>query len=209
VPDAFPPPPVPDKPTLPKLRKAAPRCRACDLWKPATQVVFSEGSSRARLMLVGEQPGDVEDEEGKVFVGPAGRLLDRALDEAGIERRRLYLTNAVKHFRFEERGKRRIHQKPTARQVAACAPWLDAELRVVKPRVVLALGAVAAGALFGSEVRVTRDRGRPLDVPDFEPTALVTVHPSSVLRSRDAAERAEAFAAFRDDLVVAAKHAAG
>jgi uracil-DNA glycosylase len=191
--------PVPERPTLPRLRTAIQHCRACELWADATQAVPGEGTSRAQAMFVGEQPGDREDREGVPFTGPAGALFDRALEEAGIDRRNVYVTNAVKHFRFHERGKRRIHQKPDRKHIAACMPWLEAELAVVKPRVLVCLGATAAQALIGRDVRVTRDRGRPLDSP-LAPCTLVTVHPSSILRSRDDDERHAAFRAFVDDL---------
>jgi uracil-DNA glycosylase family protein len=191
--------PVPDRPTLPKLRTAVQTCRACELWADATQAVPGEGSSRALAMFVGEQPGDREDHEGVPFTGPAGALLDRALEEAGIDRRSVYVTNTVKHFRYRARGKRRIHQRPDASHIAACRPWLDAELAVVRPRVLVCLGAVAAQALIGRHVRVTRDRGRPLDSP-LADCAMVTVHPSSILRARDDDERRTAFRAFVDDL---------
>ena len=152
---------VPSRPTLPKLREAVQTCTACELYRGATQAVLGEGPAKARAMLVGEQPGDREDIEGQPFVGPAGALLDRALREAGIERKDVYITNAVKHFRFRARGKRRIHQRPDREHVQACRPWLDAELEVVKPDVLVCLGAVAAQGLLGSQVRVTKDRGRP------------------------------------------------
>jgi uracil-DNA glycosylase len=192
-------PGIPERPTLPKLRRAIQDCRACELWADAIQAVPGEGTSRAAVMLVGEQPGDREDREGAPFTGPAGKLLDRALDEAGIDRRSVYVTNAVKHFRHRARGKRRIHQRPDASHVAACRPWLDAELTVVKPRVLVCLGATAAQALIGRHVRVTKDRGRPLDSPLAE-CAIVTVHPSSILRARDDDERHAAFSAFVEDL---------
>ena len=191
--------PVPERPTLPRLREAVQACRACELWAGASQAVFGEGGRRAELMLVGEQPGDREDVEGAPFVGPAGRELDRALAEAGIARERVYLTNVVKHFRFKARGKRRIHQRPDAVHVAACRPWLDAELAVVRPQTLLCLGAVAAQALVGRDVRVTRDRGRPLDSP-LAPCVMATVHPSSILRAPDETARREAHAAFVADL---------
>jgi DNA polymerase len=199
------PAPVPDRPTLPRLRAAAAECRACDLWAGATQTVFGEGKAKAKLFLVGEQPGDREDREGAPFVGPAGRILDRALEDVGVARDDVYVTNAVKHFRYQERGKRRIHQRPSARHIAACRPWLDAELDVVKPKVLVCLGAVAVGALLGTKVKVTKDRGRPLEAPDLAPAVLVTVHPSAVLRSRDDDERRRAYGEFRDDLAVAAE----
>jgi DNA polymerase len=187
-----------------KLREAAAGCRACPLWKDATQTVFGEGPAKAAVMLVGEQPGDREDVEGRPFVGPAGRVLDDGLAEAGIDRTQVYLTNAVKHFKWKARGKRRIHQKPNAEEIAACRPWLDAELAVVKPDVLVALGATAAQALLGRGFRVTRDRGVPVD-SDLAPHVLATVHPSSILRARDEAERREAYAAFVADLRAVAK----
>jgi uracil-DNA glycosylase len=191
--------PVPDRPTLPKLRQALQDCRACELWADATQAVPGEGSSRAQAMFVGEQPGDREDRDGVPFTGPAGALLDRALEEAGIDRGAVYVTNAVKHFRYRARGKRRIHQRPDASHIAACRPWLDAELAVVRPRVLVCLGATAAQALLGRHVRVTKDRGRPLESP-LADCAMVTVHPSSILRARDDDERHVAYRAFVDDL---------
>ena len=195
---------VPERPTATKLREAAAGCRACRLWKDATQTVFGEGPAKAAVMLVGEQPGDREDREGRPFVGPAGRVLDDALAEAGIDRGEVYLTNAVKHFKWKARGKRRIHQKPNAEEIAACRPWLDAELAVVKPDVLVALGATAAQALLGRGFRVTRERGVPVD-SDLAPNVLATVHPSSILRARDEAERREAYAAFVADLRAVAK----
>jgi DNA polymerase len=195
---------VPDRPTVTKLREAAAGCRACPLWKDAMQTVFGEGPAKAAVMLVGEQPGDREDVEGRPFVGPAGRVLDDGLAEAGIDRTQVYLTNAVKHFKWKARGKRRIHQKPNAEEIAACRPWLDAELAVVKPDVLVALGATAAQALLGRGFRVTRDRGVPVD-SDLAPHVLATVHPSSILRARDEAERREAYAAFVADLRAVAK----
>ncbi len=196
-------PPVPRDPTLPRLRAAAQDCRACELWAGATQAVVGEGAAGADAMLVGEQPGDREDLAGAPFVGPAGRMLDRALAEAGIDRDRVFVTNVVKHFRNRARGKRRIHQKPDAVHVAACRPWLDAELAIVRPRVLVCLGATAAQALVGRHVRVTRDRGRPLDSP-LAPCVLATVHPSSLLRAPDEAARREAYAGFVADLHVVA-----
>jgi uracil-DNA glycosylase len=190
---------VPDRPTIPRLREAAAGCKACELWKSGTQTVFGEGARKARVMLVGEQPGDREDREGKPFVGPAGKLLDRALEAAGIARSDAYVTNAVKHFKWEARGKRRIHQPPSAREVAACRPWLEAELAVVKPEVLVLLGATAAKALLGSKVRVTRDRGRPLDSP-LAPVVGVTVHPSSILRAPDEEARRQALDGLTADL---------
>jgi uracil-DNA glycosylase family protein len=175
---------VPPRPTLPKLRAAAANCRGCALWKRGTQTVFGEGPRTARVFLVGEQPGDREDLEGRPFVGPAGKLLDRALAQAGIDRSRVYVTNTVKHFKWEPRGKKRIHQKPNAVEIAACRPWLDAELAVIKPKVVVCLGATAAQALLGRSFRVTRHRGE-LVRSDLAPYVLATVHPSSLLRAPD------------------------
>lgn len=188
------------------LRAAAPACRGCELWEPATQVVFSAGDDRARVVLVGEQPGDVEDRRGIPFVGPAGRLLQDALDQAGVDRGSVYVTNAVKHFRFTVRGKRRIHATPEAAHVAACRPWLTAELRAVDPDVVVCLGATAVRALLGADVRVMRDRGRPMrrETSLGEKTFVVTVHPSSVLRG-PVEKRDEAFAALVADLRVVAE----
>lgn len=194
---------VPPRAGLPGLREAAAACRACELWAGATQTVFGTGPRRASLMLVGEQPGDREDRAGEPFVGPAGGVLRRAIAQAGLPEDELYLTNVVKHFRNRPKGKRRIHQRPAAEHVAACRPWIEAELRVVRPDVVVCLGAVAAGALLGSGVRVTVDRGRPLET-DLAPRALVTVHPSSILRIDDAADRHAAFDAFAADLAAAA-----
>lgn len=191
--------PVPGRPTLPRLRSAVEGCRACELWEGATQAVMGDGDAHAAVMLVGEQPGDREDREGEPFVGPAGRELDRALAEAGVDRAGVYLTNVVKHFRYRARGKRRIHQRPEAVHVAACRPWLDAELAVVRPQVLVCLGAVAAQALIGRQVRVTRDRGVPLDSP-LAPCVMTTVHPSSILRAPDEAARRAAHDAFVADL---------
>ncbi|HYY77273.1 MAG TPA: UdgX family uracil-DNA binding protein, partial [Gaiellaceae bacterium] len=175
------PPLVPPKPTLPKLREAAAGCRACDLWKTGTQTVFGEGRRTAEILFVGEQPGDKEDLAGQPFVGPAGRVLDEGLDAAGIDRKLAYVTNAVKHFKWQPRGKRRIHQKPNAAELAACRPWLDAEVAVVKPKVVVALGATAAQSLLGRQFRVTKQRGVPVE-SDLAPHVVATVHPSSILR---------------------------
>ena len=184
------------------LRRAAADCRACPLWRDATQTVFGSGRASAAIVLVGEQPGDREDRAGEPFVGPAGELLDRALAEAGLDRRSLYLTNAVKHFKFELRGKRRIHQKPTKLEAEACRPWLDEELRRIRPAVVGLLGATAAKLLLGDDFRVSRSRGELLEV-GFAAVAVATYHPSSVLRAGDD-ERREAFAALVDDLRVIA-----
>jgi DNA polymerase len=187
--------------SLTSLRERVQGCRECELYKGATQAVFGEGSARATVMFVGEQPGDREDREGHPFVGPAGRVFDRALEEAGIDRKQTYVTNAVKHFRYEERGKRRIHQRPSAEHIRACRPWLDAELAAVRPRVLVCLGAVAAQALLGSKIRVTKDRGRPLE-SELAPVVLVTIHPSAILRERDEPARDQAFRAFVADLEV-------
>jgi uracil-DNA glycosylase len=192
-------PPIPARPTLPRLREAVQECRACDLWRGTTQAVLGEGPRKATAMFVGEQPGDREDREGHPFVGPAGALLDRALRDAGIARDEVYITNVVKHFRYRARGKRRIHQKPDREQIAACRPWLDAELEVVRPRVLVCLGATAAQALLGRDVRVTRDRGEPLE-SELAECAFATVHPSSILRAPDEDARREAFEAFVHDL---------
>jgi uracil-DNA glycosylase family protein len=189
----------PDTRSLKKLRTAAAKCTACPLYKNATQTVFGEGAASAEVVFVGEQPGDSEDREGRPFIGPAGQLLDRALAEAGIDRTGVYVTNAVKHFKWEPRGKRRLHKKPNSRDIAACRPWLEAELAAVEPRVLVALGATAAKALLGSDVRVLRDRGTVI-ASDFSPHTVVTVHPSSLLRAPDEAARAEAYRLFLQDL---------
>jgi DNA polymerase len=183
---------IPDRPTLPKLKKAAANCRACPLWENATQTVFGEGSKDAEIVLVGEQPGDQEDLAGRPFVGPAGRLLDDALEAAGIDRKLAYVTNVVKHFKWQPRGKRRIHQKPNAAEVAACRPWLDAELDIVKPKVLVCLGATAAQALLGRQFRVSKDRGVPVE-SDLAPVVMATVHPSSILRAEDRDRELELF----------------
>jgi uracil-DNA glycosylase len=189
--------------TLPALVEASKDCRGCDLYANATQTVFGEGPARAEIMLIGEVPGDHEDREGHPFVGPAGRLLDHALEESGIDRTHVYVTNAVKHFKFEPRGKRRIHKKPNAEEIRACNPWLEAELKVVKPKVVVCLGATAAQAVIGRSFRVTQHRGEFVDTP-LEPLVTATVHPSSILRSPDDSTReAETQALIRDLRVVA------
>jgi DNA polymerase len=190
---------VPASRSLAKLRQAAAECRGCPLWKDATQTVFGAGPRKAELMLVGEQPGDREDIEGEPFVGPAGGVLARALESAGIETGDVYLTNAVKHFKWRARGKRRLHQTPRAGEVEACKPWLEAELRAVRPTGLLALGATAARALFGPSVRVTRDRGRLIESP-LAPVAALTLHPSAILRLRDHDERKDAQGALVEDL---------
>ena len=192
--------------TVDALRAAAAACRGCELWENATQTVFGEGPERSRLMLVGEQPGDQEDVQGEPFVGPAGKLLDGALARAGIDRRRVYVTNAVKHFRWTRRGKRRLHEKPNAAQVRACRPWLEAEIRVVRPRLIVLLGATAAQAVMGPAFRVSRQRGEVLASPLGVPV-LATVHPSSILRAADSESREVAMASFVSDLRVAAAHA--
>lgn len=198
-----PPAPVPAKPSYKSLHEAVHDCRACDLWEGATQAVMGEGARQASLMLVGEQPGDREDLEGHPFVGPAGRVLDQGLEQAGIAREEVYITNAVKHFRYKLRGKRRIHQKPDRWQVAACFPWLEAELAVVKPDALVCLGATAGQQLLGSHIRIGRDRGRPVD-SDLAELVTVTTHPSAILRADDE-DREQAMAQFVDDLGQVAK----
>jgi uracil-DNA glycosylase len=195
---------LPRRRTLPALRRAAGECQGCPLWKDATQTVFGKGPRAAELMLVGEQPGDREDREGEPFVGPAGSILERALKEAGIDLDAAYLTNAVKHFKWRPRGKRRLHQTPRAGEMAACRPWLEAEIEVVRPRALVALGATAAKSLFGPSVRVTRDRGRLLET-ELAPIGAVTIHPSAVLRMRDHDEREDALASLAEDLELVAK----
>jgi uracil-DNA glycosylase len=191
---------IPDRPSIASLRRAAADCRACPLWRTGTQTVFGSGSPSARLMLVGEQPGDREDREGEPFVGPAGGVLAKALEEAGIARRDAYVTNVVKHFKWKQgRGKRRLHQRPNAEEIGACRPWLESELRVVGPEVLVCLGATAAKALLGSKVSVTRDRGRFLE-SDLAAAVSVTVHPSSILRIDDYEERLRARAELTADL---------
>jgi DNA polymerase len=190
--------------SLEERRAAAAGCRACDLWRDATQTVFGEGSERARVMMVGEQPGDREDLEGRPFVGPAGRVLDTALEEVGIDRDLVYVTNVVKHFKWRPRGKRRIHQKPNAEEIKACRPWLEAELALVRPRVLVCLGSVAAQALLGRQFRVTRERGRFVDSP-LAQRVTATVHPSSILRAGDDESRRVAMEGFVEDLRVVAR----
>ena len=193
---------VPDGADVASLRRAAADCEGCELFGPATQTVFSGGSAEAPMMLVGEQPGDVEDREGFPFVGPAGRLLQQAVEDAGLDRSSLYVTNAVKHFRFELRGTRRIHQTPLARHLTACRPWLSAEIAAVRPRLIVCLGAVAAKSLLGNDFRITRDRGRVLDaeIDGHQRRVLATAHPSAVLRTSDGPDRDEAYAALVADL---------
>jgi uracil-DNA glycosylase len=190
---------VPPRPTLASLREAAAACQACDLWKRGTQTVFGEGARRAAAMFIGEQPGNEEDLAGRPFVGPAGRLLDRALEEAGVERSRTYVTNVVKHFKWEPRGKRRIHAKPDALEILACRPWLEAELAVVRPQVVVCLGATAAQALLGKKFKVTQERGKLVASP-LAPRVIATVHPSSILRAPDDETRRLEMRRFVDDL---------
>ena len=190
---------IPDRPTLEKVRAAAKDCQACDLWRLGTQTVFGEGRPRANLMLVGEQPGDAEDLAGHPFVGPAGKLLNRALQDAGIDRADVYVTNVVKHFKWEPRGKRRIHKKPNAREIAACRPWLDIEIALVKPRAIVCLGATAAQSLLGRQFRVTADRGAFVTSP-LAPLVMATVHPSSILRALDDETRRDELKRFTADL---------
>ena len=189
---------VPERPTLPKLRAAAAGCTACDLYRTATQTVFGEGAAHAQAMFVGEQPGDQEDKAGRPFVGPAGRLFDEALEDAGIDRTQLYVTSVVKHFKWVARGKRRIHQKPNWKEIAACRPWLEAGLAIVQPRVLVCLGATAAQTLLGRQFRVTKERGRPIE-SDLAEQVLATIHPSAILRG-DPETREQEYAAFVADL---------
>jgi uracil-DNA glycosylase family protein len=197
---------IPPRPTLPKLKEAAAGCRGCQLWVDATQTVFGEGPRTADVMLVGEQPGDQEDRQGHPFVGPSGRLLDEGLAAAGIDRRRVYVTNAVKHFKFVriELTRRRLHKKPNAGEVRACRPWLEAEIRLIQPRVIVALGSTAAQALLGNQFRVTQHRGQPVPSPLAE-IVIATVHPSAVLRAPSAA-RERAKREFFSDLETIAAH---
>jgi uracil-DNA glycosylase len=191
---------IPENATLDVLRREATDCKACDLWTRATQTVFGEGEEAAGVMLIGEQPGDAEDIAGKPFVGPAGKLLDRALTEAGIDRRQAYVTNAVKHFNWSEtRGKRRIHKKPNARQMAACKPWLEAEIKLLRPRVIVLLGATAAQQLIGPGFSVMKERGRLIE-SHLAHGVIATVHPSSILRAPDEAAREQAMLDFVEDL---------
>jgi DNA polymerase len=193
---------LPQEMTLPALRESAAGCKGCDLWQLGTQTVFGEGPKSAPVMLVGEQPGDREDRAGKPFVGPAGRLLDKALAEAGIDRSATYLTNAVKHFKWQARGKRRIHQKPTWAEITACRPWLEAELAAVQPRVLILLGATAAQSLLGRQFRVTQNRRKVIE-SELAESVTATIHPSAILRGEPDRREAE-FAAFVDDLRFAA-----
>jgi len=195
---------LPERISMRALREAAAGCRGCGLYRKATQTVFGEGRRNARMMLVGEMPGDREDRGGRPFVGPAGRELDRALESLDIQRRDLYVTNVVKHFRFEERGKRRIHQTPRRSEVDACLPWLDNEIKLVRPRALVLLGAVAAKALLGSSFTLTRHRGELLDV-DLAPVVTATIHPAAIVRVRDTAERRRERRRFAADLRVAVR----
>jgi len=190
---------IPPRPTLSSLKAAAADCQACDLWKKGTQTVFGDGSQRSNVLFVGEQPGNEEDLTGKPFVGPAGKLFDNALEAAGIDRKQTYVTNVVKHFKWEPRGKRRIHKKPNAIEIAACRPWLEAEIAVVKPEVILALGATAAQALLGPQFRVTKQRGQFIE-STLAPYVMATVHPSSILRAPDDVTRQLEYRRFVDDL---------
>jgi uracil-DNA glycosylase len=195
---------LPERRSLTALRKAAAGCRGCDLYEDATQTVFGEGTAKARVVLVGETPGDQEDRQGKPFVGPAGRELDRALERAGIDRKEAYVTNAVKHFRFQERGKRRIHQKPDGRHIKACRPWLDAELGLLKPEALIVMGATAAQALLGASFKVTKERGKLIET-ELAPIVVATIHPSAILRERDDDARHLQREAFTSDIQVAAE----
>ena len=197
--------PPPDPRSVDQLKDAAASCHGCDLWEHATQTVFGEGAEHAVMMLVGEQPGDQEDLQGKPFVGPAGRLLDKALEAAGIDRRRVYVTNAVKHFRWTRRGKRRLHEKPNTGQVRACRPWLEAEVEVVRPRIMVLMGATAAQSVMGPAFRVSQQRGEVMPSP-LGVRIVATVHPSSILRAPDDAARDAAFEEFTSDLMVASRH---
>lgn len=195
---------IPANPTLNQLRSIAAGCKACDLWKLGTQTVFGEGSARAHVMMVGEQPGDKEDLQGRPFVGPAGAVLDKALAAAGINRNDVYVTNIVKHFKWEPRGKRRLHKKPNITEISACRPWLEAEIRVVKPQVVVLLGATAAQGILGRDFRVTQHRGEWIK-SEIAPHVLATVHPSSILRATDDDSRHDEMRKFIDDLKVVAQ----
>lgn len=191
---------VPAKMQLPVLRAAAGKCRGCDLYCNATQVVFGEGPGTASVMFVGEQPGDQEDLAGKPFVGPSGKLLDQALEEVGIDRKEVYVTNAVKHFKFETRGKRRIHSKPNAREMSACRPWLEAEIATVRPKLIVCLGATAAQSLMGKEFRITNDRGKVFAETQWAPGLVATNHPSAILRAPDPQAREDSYKHFVKDL---------
>jgi len=192
---------IPKRATIPLLQKAVQACKGCDLYVHATQAVLGEGPRTAKLILIGEQPGNEEDLIGRPFVGPAGRLLDKALEEAGIDRAGVYVTNAVKHFKFEERGKRRLHKKPTISEVKACHPWLEAEFAAVHARVIGCLGATAAQSILGSEFRLTKERGRPIEA-DAPGIVVATVHPSAILRAPDSEQREAEYRQFVGDLKI-------
>jgi uracil-DNA glycosylase len=195
---------MPQDHSIDTMRDAACRCHGCDLYKEATQTVFGEGNPHAKVMLIGEEPGDVEDQTGHVFVGPAGKLLNKALEAAGLQRENCYLTNAVKHFKFQWAGKRRLHKKPRAREVSACMPWLQAEIAEVKPEIIVCLGATAAQALLGRAFRLTQHRGEMIE-SDYAPYVMATVHPSSILRAPDSEARHEEMDKFIADLKIVAK----
>ena len=195
---------IPEQYTLEELKQAAAGCQACPLWMSGTQTVFGEGLPTARIILVGEQPGDQEDKQGRPFVGPAGRVLDRGLELAGIERSDAYVTNVVKHFKWVAQGKRRLHKKPNAKEIGACMPWLDAEINLIRPLVLVAMGSTAAQALLGKEVLVTRDHGRLLQ-SEKVPNLVVTTHPSSILRMPTDDDRHAAMVSFVEDLKVVAE----
>ncbi len=189
----------PDRKTLPAFREAAADCQACDLYKRGTQTVFGAGTRNAEVLFIGEQPGNDEDIEGEPFVGPAGKLLDKALEEVGIDRQKAYVTNVVKHFKWEPRGKRRIHKKPNAKEIAACRPWLEAEIEIVKPKVIVCLGVTAAQALLGSSFKISKDHGKFIE-SNLAPYILATIHPSAILRTPDDETRHEQKRRFIDDL---------
>ena len=195
---------LPTRPTLESLRAAARSCKGCDLYKNATQTVFGEGPKDASVMLVGEQPGDMEDRQGRPFVGPAGRILDKALAEAHIPRDEVYVTNAVKHFKWIQRGKRRLHQKPSIRQVVACKPWLEAEIEVVHPKVLVCLGATAALSMIGRTVRITQERGKFFDT-DSGAAVFITIHPSSIYRLREKDEQEKEYRRFVAEMKLVAR----
>jgi DNA polymerase len=197
---------IPGHATLPALAKESQDCKGCDLYKRATQAVFGEGPKNAGVVMVGEQPGDQEDQQGRPFVGAAGQLLDRALKDAGVDRRSIYLTNAVKHFSFEERGKRRLHKKPTGSQISACRPWLEAELNLIKPDLIVCLGATAAQSLVGRDVRIQKDRGKLME-SRWAKQLLITTHPSALLRLPDRSQFDEQYSLFVNDLALAADFA--
>ena len=196
---------VPLHPSFPALQQAATACRACHLWENATQTVFGEGAVPAALMLIGEQPGDVEDRQGHPFIGPAGQLLDRALDDAGVQRSSVYVTNVVKHFKWEPRGKRRLHKKPNTTEILICRPWFEAELALVAPRVLVCMGASAAQALLGCRFRLTQHRGEFIDSKRWRRPALATIHPAAILRMPDRDTRHRELARFSADLAAAAR----